>query len=175
MLPPNLLDVCKVVFVARNPMDCCVSFYHHERLVPQMGFAGTFEQYADLFRHGNNPMGSYFTHLKSGWFRRHNPNLKFIWFEEMRRDLPGIIDEMTYFLGYRMENSKKEQLASHLQIDNFRKNPSVNMTTNYEKGTFIRKGSVGGWRELFTPDMVKDWKSWIAEETLSTGLHFEIN
>ena len=51
MLPPNLLDICKVVFVARNPMDCCVSFYHHERQVPQMGFAGTFEQYANLFRY----------------------------------------------------------------------------------------------------------------------------
>ena len=101
--------------------------------------------------------------------------MKFIWFEEMRRDLPGIIEEMTYFLGHHMENAKKAQLADHLHIDNFRRNPSVNMTTNYEKGTFIRKGSIGDWRELFSPDMIKDWKIWIAEEALSLGLHFEIN
>ena len=108
--------ISNTLSAARNPMDCCVSFFHHERLVPQMGFAGTFDQYADLFRRGNNPMGSYFTHLKSGWFRRHYPNLKFIWFEEMRRDLPSIIDEMTYFLGYRMESGKRAQGCFFLNI-----------------------------------------------------------
>ncbi len=65
MLPPNLLDVAKVIFVARNPMDCCVSFYHHERLVPKQGFCGTFDQYAELFRNGRNPTGDYFYHLKA--------------------------------------------------------------------------------------------------------------
>ena len=64
MLPPNLLNIAKVVFVARNPMDCCVSFFHHEKLVPKQGFSGSFDEYADLFRNGNNPMGDYFYHLK---------------------------------------------------------------------------------------------------------------
>ena len=27
-LPPNLLDSCKVIYVARNPKDCCVSWVH---------------------------------------------------------------------------------------------------------------------------------------------------
>lgn len=64
MLPKDVLTKAKVVFVARNPMDCCVSFFHHERLVPNQGFLGTFEQYAELFRNGRNPMGDYFYHLK---------------------------------------------------------------------------------------------------------------
>ncbi len=63
MLPPDLLEKAKVVFVARNPADCCVSFFHHERLVPKQGFAGTFDQYAGLFRRGENPGGDYFYHL----------------------------------------------------------------------------------------------------------------
>ena len=32
MLPPNLLDVSKVVFVARNVKDVCVSFFHMEQI-----------------------------------------------------------------------------------------------------------------------------------------------
>lgn len=64
MLPKDVLTKAKVVFVARNPMDCCVSFFHHERLVPNQGFLGTFEQYANLFRNGRNPMGDYWYHLK---------------------------------------------------------------------------------------------------------------
>ena len=174
MLPPNLLDTCKVVFVARNPMDCCVSFYHHERLVPQQGFAGTFDQYAELFRQGNNPMGDYFYHLKSGWNRRDHPNLKFIWFEDMKKNLSTIIDEMVTFLGYHMTAKKIAQLEAHLHIDNFRKNESVNMK-HYEKGTFIRKGSVGGWRGYFEDERIVDWQTWLAEETEGTGLPFRID
>jgi len=64
MLPKDALNKAKIVFVARNPMDCCVSFFHHERLVPNQGFLGTFEQYAKLFRNGRNPMGDYWYHLK---------------------------------------------------------------------------------------------------------------
>ena len=29
MLPPSLLDTCKVIFISRNPKDCCVSYYNH--------------------------------------------------------------------------------------------------------------------------------------------------
>jgi hypothetical protein len=175
MLPPNLLDTCKVVFVARNPMDCAVSFYHHEQLVPQQGFAGSFDQYAELFRRGNNPMGEYFYNLKSGWSRRHHPNLKFIWFEDMKKDISSIIVQMTQFLGYNMIPKKMGQLEAHLHIDNFRKNESVNMKTNYEKGTFIRKGSVGGWRGYFEDEQIASWKTWIEEETRGTGLDFRMD
>ena len=127
MLPPNLLDVAKVIFVARNPMDCCVSFYHHERLVPKQGFCGTFDQYAELFRNGRNPTGDYFYHLKargkqaakklrksnccfvlqSGWNRRDHPNLKFIWYEDMKFEIRSIIREMCDFLDHPLSQVKK--------------------------------------------------------------------
>ena len=40
---PRLLDVCKVVYVARNPKDVCVSFYHHVRLIRMHEFMGDME------------------------------------------------------------------------------------------------------------------------------------
>ena len=29
MLPPTLLDTCKVIYVSRHPMDVCVSYFYH--------------------------------------------------------------------------------------------------------------------------------------------------
>ena len=29
MLPPTLLDTCKVIYVCRHPMDVCVSYFYH--------------------------------------------------------------------------------------------------------------------------------------------------
>ena len=43
LLNPRLLDVCKVVYVARNPKDVCVSFYHHMRLSISQDFVGSLE------------------------------------------------------------------------------------------------------------------------------------
>ncbi len=59
MLPPSLVDTCKVVAVARNPKDCCVSFYHHERLISGQGYTGDFPSYAKLFKGGKLVSGEY--------------------------------------------------------------------------------------------------------------------
>jgi len=49
LLPPKLVDTCKVVYVARNPKDVIVSFYHHHRLIPLHDYHGDFEEFANYF------------------------------------------------------------------------------------------------------------------------------
>ena len=64
MLPPNLLDTCKVIFVGRNPKDCCVSYYYHQKNIPAYGYEGSFEDFAKMFKDGTLEYGSYWTMLK---------------------------------------------------------------------------------------------------------------
>merc|ERR1712186_4860 len=81
LLPPKLLDTCKVVYVCRNPKDAIVSYFKmHEMITPEMGDS-PFGDYADLAKEGKTLFGSYWEHLKSGWARRDHSNMKFIWFE----------------------------------------------------------------------------------------------
>ena len=40
---PRLLDVCKVVYVARNPKDACVSYFNFSRLNKLLDFTGDLE------------------------------------------------------------------------------------------------------------------------------------
>ena len=49
LLPPNLLDTCKVVYVARNPKDVIVSYYHHHQIINFQRFEGTLEQFTEFF------------------------------------------------------------------------------------------------------------------------------
>ena len=37
----------RIVYVARNPKDTCISFYHHSKLLE--GYCGDFEQFCELF------------------------------------------------------------------------------------------------------------------------------
>ena len=54
-----------VVYVARNPRDCCVSYYHHQTLFDEgYRFTGDFEDFARLFRKGMLNYGDYWSHLK---------------------------------------------------------------------------------------------------------------
>ena len=64
MLPPKLLDTCKVIFVCRNPKDTCVSFYHHTNNLPGYNFTGDFDYFAKTFMDGTTEYGSYWTMLK---------------------------------------------------------------------------------------------------------------
>ena len=43
MCNPRLLDVVKVVYVARNPKDACVSLFKHVQLVRMQDFVGDVE------------------------------------------------------------------------------------------------------------------------------------
>ena len=64
MLPPNLLDTCKVIFVGRTPKDCCVSYYNHYLTIPGYNYEGTFDDFADQFLEGTLEFGNYWTMLK---------------------------------------------------------------------------------------------------------------
>ena len=68
MLPPNLLDVSKVVVMARNVKDVCVSYYHMDQSLPEaLGFnkSSYFEEYADFFMAGRPAFwGDYWIHLR---------------------------------------------------------------------------------------------------------------
>ena len=64
MLPPNLLDTCKVIFVSRNPKDCCVSYYHHYGNFPGYAWNGNFQDFAKMFIEGKTEYGGYWTMLK---------------------------------------------------------------------------------------------------------------
>ncbi len=66
MLPPNLLDTCKVLFCSRNPKDSCVSWFHHEKILPPHGLdqGADFYKFAKMYREGNVGYGCWFEHFK---------------------------------------------------------------------------------------------------------------
>ncbi|XP_043231719.1 sulfotransferase 1C4-like [Amphibalanus amphitrite] len=146
MLPPKLLDTCKVVYVARNPKDALVSYYHHHKLIKMMDFEGTFEEFFDLFLENKVVQAPFMPHVKEAWEKKDHPNLLFLFFEDLKSDLKGNIRRVGDFLGKTLSEEQVEQLYEHLKFDNFKKNPYVNNDPLKElgilstTGNFVRKG-----------------------------------
>lgn len=112
LLPPALLDHGKMVYVARDPRDVVVSFYHLNRSMRTQGYVGDFKTYwnyfirdlrkftcvvflnisvVSLFNFSHSMIGfsdhwtPYFDHLKEAWEKRHHPNMLFLFYEELSK------------------------------------------------------------------------------------------
>lgn len=180
-LLPNVLDSgCKVVYVARNPKDVVVSWYNFQKDMKEIKFQGNFEDFCEYFMKDLCLYSPYWTHLKDAWAERHRPNLLYIFYEELKNDLPGTIKKVAKFFGKSYSEEQIEKLADHLHIDNFRKNPMVNTPSpkvyeTLEPSLFIRQGKVGGWKEVFTPELEAKFDAWIKENLKDTDLKFPVN
>lgn len=51
LLPPNLLQTgCKIIYIARNPKDVAVSYYHFSRYLKIVDYPGDFLTFWNLFK-----------------------------------------------------------------------------------------------------------------------------
>ena len=149
LLPPSLLTSAKVVYVVRNPRDVMVSYYHHHRLINAHGYVGDLPNFVRRFIRNEIMMGPFFPHAEEAWALKDHPNILFIFYEDMKRDLSSVIARVSKFLEAPLTQDQVERLVEHLDIKNFRNNPAVNVTDVGKKlgmmtgpGNFIRKGQV---------------------------------
>ncbi|GFT12256.1 sulfotransferase 1C2 [Nephila pilipes] len=60
-------EEAKYIYIARNPKDCCVSYFHHMRNIPHKGFKGNFDEFFEIFMTGKIHYEDYFDHLME-WY-----------------------------------------------------------------------------------------------------------
>ncbi|KAI5632730.1 sulfotransferase domain-containing protein [Phthorimaea operculella] len=179
LLPPTLLDTAKVVYVARDPRDVAVSFYHHNKSNRVHGYIGDFKTYWKLFLADLITYSPFFDHLKEAWERRHHPNMLFLFYEELPKDLPAAVRRVAKFLNKEVTEEQVGKLCEHLSFDNFKKNKSVNYDEIKDLGVFvggenpiIRRGKSGGWRDYFDEEMMQQADAWMQHNLRDTDLRF---
>ena len=171
MLNPEIFTTSKVIYVCRNPKDTCVSYFHHCKN-HAYGQLEDFEKFAGFFRRGLLDFGDYWHHLKTAHQMRDNPNVKIVWFEDMKRDLPAVIQDLCDFLGYELSDEKTSALVDHVSIENMRR-ISVEQAADYHKewaARHFRKGEVGDWKNYFEGERLHEWDAWIEENLRGTGI-----
>nr|ANI86000.1 sulfotransferase [Locusta migratoria migratoria] len=172
----------KIVYVARNPKDMCVSYYHYCKLIHNL--QGTVEEFCDLFLKDRAPVGPVWNHILGFWKKRHEPNILFLKYEEMKRDQKGAIRKTAAFLGKTLTEEQVNQLAEYLSFGNMKKNPAVNLEPIIAKKNgpeflnkcdlrFIRKGEIGDWKNHMSEELAAHFDVWTEENIRGTGLSFD--
>lgn len=182
-LLPIQMDIVrpKMIYIARNPKDLAVSYFYYCQLIHQTG--GSFEELCEMFLADNAPIGPMWAHMLSFWKRRHQPNILFLKYEDMKRNLPAVIRKVAQFMEIDREltNAEVDRLCDHLRFDKMQANPAVNMEPLMQNSVniddhapvkFIRKGEIGDWKNYMSDEMSERFDRWIDKNFGGTGLEF---
>lgn len=74
----------------------------------------------------------------------------FLWYEDIRADLPQVIRKLAKFLEKDFPEDKVQNLADLMKIDNFREKFSEAAEKDEDKKVrrgFVRAGTVGNWKD----------------------------
>uniref|UniRef100_A0A023GI63 Putative tpa exp: sulfotransferase n=1 Tax=Amblyomma triste TaxID=251400 RepID=A0A023GI63_AMBTT len=103
------VDQAKYVYVARNPYDCAVSYYHFIMgITPKAVTDVSFERFLTMFINGKVIYGDFFDHLLPWYERRHDANVLFITYEELKEDTRKQVVRIGEFLGREHGNALRE-------------------------------------------------------------------
>lgn len=169
----------KIIYISRDPKDTCLSYYHFSRLIKE--FDGTLDEFCNLFLEGKLHFAPFWNHVLPFWKRRNQPNILFLKYEELKQDLPGVIERVAKFLDKEITQEQIDKLADHLSFESMKNNPAVNydwlvkLSKLYKpdkNNSFMRAGQVGGYKAAMSEEMIERFEKWTTEHTKDTGLTY---
>lgn len=167
----------KIIYVAREPKDAAVSYYHHYKSLK--GYNGEKEYYFQCFYDDLVQHSPMWEHVLDFWKIKDEPNILFNTYEEMKEDLPAIIRRTAKFLGKATSDEGVTRLSDHLDIKRMKQNSSVNQEDRWSKmrerglisedDSFIRKGVVGEGLLEMSKEMAAKFDSRTRDTFASSG------
>ncbi|GAB0089322.1 hypothetical protein DMENIID0001_038410 [Sergentomyia squamirostris] len=185
-LPKQLWTVRpRIVYLARNLKDVAISMYHYN-----INFNTTpliMECSLENMIENNTTFGSYHSHVTNFWNMRHLDNIIFLTYEEMKSDLPAVIEKLSKFMGKSYNEDQVQKLTHHLSFENHSKNPYANgedivsrlrevaqKTSSDPISKHARRGEVGSYKDEMPPEFIRRFNEWTESEMKRLGCDPEL-
>ena len=178
LLPYNSEDGVKYIYLARNPRDVVVSYYHFMCKTKIFNFDGTWDDFVTCFMKGDLPYGSYFDHVLEWWSRKDNENVLFLKYEELKKDLKGQIKIIADFIGFKFSDEQAEAVAEQCTFQAMKGKYNKSVSTHalskmFNQDSHLRKGIVGDWKNHFSDQQLEEFHQLYKSRMGDTGLEFE--
>ncbi|CAB9525309.1 Sulfotransferase family cytosolic 1B member 1 [Seminavis robusta] len=178
----------KYLYVVRDGRDVAWSLFHHHMnanaewyaaLNDTPGLVGPkigkpvsedpVEYYKSWFDNDGAPFWSFWEHMKSWWAIRDLPNVKFVHFNDLKKDLSGQMREISEFLEIPINEDKFDEMVEHCTFDYMKKHasqmsPLGGALWNGGGATFINKGTNGRWADLLSDEDCQAYEKKAVEE-----------
>nr|XP_028607635.1 sulfotransferase 1C2-like isoform X2 [Podarcis muralis] len=153
---PHGLDEAEIIYVARNAKDNAVSYFHFHRMNKGMPEPGNWDEFLENFLMGKIAWGSWFDHVRGWWEAKERYQILYLFYEDMKEDPAREIRKVAQFLGLQLPDQVVNQIVQHTMFENMQVNPMTNYSSipslifDQTVSPFMRKGTVGDWKEHFT-------------------------
>jgi aryl sulfotransferase len=174
----------KYIYIGRDGRDVVWSMYNHHVNANQGWYAALndtpgrvgppiepppsdIRQYwHDWLSKDGHPFWPYWSSIRSWWEIRHLPNVLFVHFNDLKRDMPGEMRRIAQFLDIPVVEARWADIVEYCSFDWMKKNAAKSVPLGgafWDGGAevFINKGVNGRWMDTLTAEDVK------AYETLS--------
>ena len=151
----------KYIFIGRDGRDAVWSLFNHH-VNSTDAYLATFnllrgtndpaEFYHAWFEHDGFPYWPIWSNIRSWWNIRSLPNVKFVHFNDMKKDLARSIQEIASFLDIETNHATFDKIVEHCTFDYMKAHasqmaPRGGIAWKDGAQTFINKGTNGRWRD----------------------------
>lgn len=167
---------CKYIYIARNPKDVAVSYFHFESGKKWSGnYSGTWEHWLDAFMNGNIQRGDWFDHMLSWWQHKDADNILFLRYEELKEDFDKVLEQLSHFLGYPLNDQLRTVIKEKTAFSTMKQDDFSSLHEIPELGSFFRKGQIGSWKDRFTVAQSEAFDRYYAERTKGYDIEFKFD
>ncbi len=148
----------KFIYVARNGLDVCVSFFHHIRGFPLYEYAGDLNDFFEKFMDDGRTLdfGSWWEHVGAWWRRRNDADVLFLFFEDLVREPRANIAKIAAFVGIELDAARLDLIVHETSFEQMKKRPLFYDLVRLPDATpFLRKGVAGEGKAVLSADQVR--------------------
>lgn len=125
LLPKQIWTVKpKIIYVAREPKDVAVSFYHHYRNI--QCYEGNFNDFMEAFLADHIIYAPIHDHIINYLKLRNEKNCFFTTYEEIQTDSLKVVKNINEFLGESYSDEQLMRVCEHVSFDKMKLNPGTN-------------------------------------------------
>ena len=168
-------EKARYVYIGRDGRDVVWSLYNHhananeswyDALNNTPGRVGppiaeppdsVIQYYRDWLGQDGHPFWPFWENVRSWWAIKDLPNVYFLHFSNLKRDMPGEIRRLAVFLDIEINEEKWDDILLHCSFDYMKANATKSVPVGgafWDGGakTFIHKGTNGRWRDMLDAD-----------------------
>jgi aryl sulfotransferase len=184
-LPVDAIRFCpkaKYLYIGRDGRDVVWSMYNHHVNANQTWYdalnntpgrvgppieppPNDIRQYwREWLDRDGHPFWPFWENIRSWWAVRDLPNVKFVHFANLKRDMAREIRAIATFLDIPIKESRWEAILTHCSFEWMKKNATKSVPLGgafWDAGAevFINKGVNGRWSDTLTPEEVAAYET----------------
>jgi aryl sulfotransferase len=180
-------DKAKYIYIGRDGRDVVWSMYNHHvaanegwydalnntpgRVGPPIEKppASITQYYHDWLDDDGHPFWPFWENVRSWWDIRHLPNVYFIHFADLKRDMASEIRRVAKFLEISIDDDIWDSILLHCSFDYMKANATQSVPLGgafWDGGakSFIHKGKNGRWRDTLSDEDAQKYEDRALEE-----------